>query len=193
MLGGRKTLGVQRASGPHLQRVVRGTDRAEVQRTVAADRRLHVVVLHVDGEQAERRHVARVHRHDDPLQPEDVDEAAQQQRAGATERGHGEVPHVQPALDGDLAQRVGLVPGRDLQDPGGACLQVESERPCQLLQTGAGSGHVERDLTTQQVRRDPAEQDVRVGDGGLGAALAVAQRAGVGTGRAWTHLEGAFG
>ena len=53
--------------------------------------------------------------------------------------------------------------------------------------------HVERDLAAEQVRGDPAEHDVRVGDGRLGAALAVAERAGVGAGRLRPHLERALG
>ena len=43
-----------------------------------------------------------------------------------------------------------------------------------------GGVDVERDLAAEQVRRDAAEEDVRVGDGDLGAAPAVAERAGVG-------------
>ena len=53
--------------------------------------------------------------------------------------------------------------------------------------------HVERDLAAEQVRGDPAEHDVGVGDGRLGAALAVAERAGVGAGRLRADLERALG
>ena len=52
---------------------------------------------------------------------------------------------------------------------------------------------VERDLAAEQVRGDAAEHEVGVGDGGLGAALAVAERAGVGAGRLRPHLQGALG
>ena len=51
------------------------------------------------------------------------------------------------------------------------------------LDPGAGGVDVERDLAAEQVRRDPAEDDVGVGDRDLGAALAVAERAGVGARR----------
>ena len=52
---------------------------------------------------------------------------------------------------------------------------------------------VERDLAAEQVRGDAAEHDVGVGDGRLGAALAVAERAGVGAGRLRPDLERALG
>ncbi len=154
---------------------------------------LHVVVLHVDGEQPERRDVAGVRRHQHPRDAEDVHQPAQQQRAGAAEGGEGEVADVEAALDGDLAQRVGLVPGGDLQDAGGTGLRGQVELLGQLLDAGAGGGDVERDLAAEQVGRDPAEHDVRVGDGDLGAALAVAERAGVRAGRLRADLEGALG
>ena len=133
---------------------------------------LHVVVLDVDGEQPERRHVAGVGRHQHGREPEDVDQPAQQQRAGAAERGQREVADVEPALDGDLAQRVGLVPGRDLEHAGGAGLGRQAELGGERLDARPRRGGVERDLAAEQVGRDPAEHDVRVGDGDLGAARA---------------------
>ena len=45
------------------QPVVRRAEGADVERVVQGDVRLHVVVLHVDRQQAERRDVARVRRH----------------------------------------------------------------------------------------------------------------------------------
>ena len=57
----------------------------------------------------------------------------------------------------------------------------------------AGRLDVERDLAAEQVRGDPAEHEVGVGDRRLGAALAVAERAGVGAGRLRPDLEGALG
>ena len=53
-------------------------DCGQVQLTVLGHRRLHVVVLDIDGEQAERRDVAWIRRHQDALQPQDVDQPAQQ-------------------------------------------------------------------------------------------------------------------
>ena len=158
-----------------------------------ADRGAHVVVAHVDGQQAVRRHVARVARHQHAGQPEHVDQPAQQQRPRAAEGGHREVAHVQPALDGHLAQGVGLVPGRDLEDAGGGALEVEAEPLRQVAQPGAGRLDVERDLAAEQVRGDPAEHQVGVGHRRLGAAPAVAERARVGARRAGADLERALG
>ena len=144
------------------------------------DGRLDVVVLDVDGEQAEGRDVAGVLRDDDAGEAEDVDEAAGEQRAGAAEGREHEVAHVETALDRDLAQGVGLVPRRDLEDAGGAALEVELEPLGEGVDAGSGGVDVEGDLAAEQVRGDPAEDDVGVGDRRLGAALAVAERAGVG-------------
>ena len=66
-------------------------------------------------------------------------------------------------------------------------------RCASVAQPGPGRVDVERDLAAEQVRRDPAEDDVRVGHGRLGAAPAVAERPRVGARRAGTDLERALG
>ena len=194
VLLGREALRGQRVRGPRGEVVVRRRDRRRVERVGQRDVGLHVVVLDVDGQQPERGHVAGVGRHQDGRDAEHVHQPAQQQRAGAAERGEGEVADVEAALDGDLAQRVGLVPGRDLEDAGRA--RPRASGPSfdgQRLDALAGGVDVERDLTAEQVRRDPAEHDVRVGDRHLGAALAVAERARVGAGRLRPDLERPLG
>ena len=60
--------------------------------------------------------------------------------------------------------------------------RVRSELAAQGLEPAAGGVRAERDLPAQQVRGDPAEDDVRVGHRGLGAPAGVAHRAGVGAG-----------
>ena len=140
--------------------------RVAASRTVVErDVGLHVVVLDVDGQQAERRHVAGVGRHQHRRHAQDVHQPAQQQRARTAERGQGEVADVEAALDGHLAQRVGLVPRRDLQDAGRARLGAEAQVGGERLDPRAGRVDVERDLPAEQVRRDPAEDHVGVGDG----------------------------
>ena len=168
-------------------------DLGGVEAVLERDVGLDVVVLDVDGQQAEGRDVARVRRDEHGRDAEDVHQPAQQKRPGAAEGGQGEVADVEAALDGDLAQRVGLVPRRDLEYAGGAGLGGESELPREGLDPGASGIHVERDLAAQQVRRDPAEHDVGVGDRHVGAALGVAERAGVGAGRLGADLEVALG
>src|SRR5690606_29319057 len=106
-----------------------------------------------------------------------------EERAGPAEGREHEVADVEAALDAHLAQGVGLVPGRDLEDAGRAALEVETEPLGESLDPAAGSLHVERDLPAEQVRGDPTEGDVSVGDGRLGPTLGVAERARVGTGR----------
>ena len=169
-------------------------DGGVVERGVPGDVGLHVVVLDVDGEQPERRHVARVLRHDDAGEVEDVDQPAGQQRPRAAEGRQHEVAHVEAALDRHLPQGVGLVPRGDLEDPCGAALTRPgpAERPGDRMPSPRRLD-VERDLAAEQVRGDPAEHQVGVGDGRLGAALAVAERAGVGAGRLRPHLERALG
>ena len=191
LVGGEALLG-QRLSGPAGEVVEDALHRRVVERGLLGDVGLDVVVLHVDGQQAEGADVAGVGGHDHAGEVEDVDEPARQQRPRAAERGEHEVAHVEAALDRDLAQRVGLVPGGDLQDAGGAALEVEAELVGEVGDTGAGGLHVERDLAAEEVGRDPAEHDVRVGDRRLGAALAVAERARVGAGRVRPDLEGAL-
>ena len=123
-----EALPVQAGGGLLLQLVVEAGQRGDVEVGVPADGGPHVVVSDVDGQQAERRHVARVARHEHAGEAEHVDQPAQQERPGAAEGRHREVAHVQPALDGDLPQRIGLVPRGYLQDALGAAFDIESHR-----------------------------------------------------------------
>ena len=113
-----------------------------------------MVDLHVDREQAERGQVAGIAGNDADRHPDDVDEAAQQQRTGAAERREREVPHIKSTLDGDLAQRVGLVPGGDLQNAGRGGDEVEAELGPESGQPVAGGVGIQRHLATQQMRRE---------------------------------------
>ena len=106
----------------------------------------HVVVLDVDGQQAERGQVAGVERHQHRADRQDVHQPARQQRARAAERDQREVAYVEPALGGDLAQRVGLVPrarspgSRRRMPPGRAQLGAErGERRARPPRRPAGS------------------------------------------------------
>ena len=151
--------------------------RRVVEAGVLGDGRLHVVVLHVDGEQAERRDVAGVLRHDD----------AGESRM-STERqasGEPEPPKVasmksrtsRPRLALTWRRAIGTVRGRDLEDAGGAVVRVDAE-----LRSGSSmprlAASVSRGISPPRVWGDPAEDDVGVGDRRLGAALGVAEQAG---------------
>ena len=162
-----------------------------VHHRVPRDGRSHVVVADIDGEQSVCRQVARVGRDQCAAQAQQVDQPAREQRAGTTEGHQREVSNVEATLDGDLAQRVGLVPRADLQDAARALLDVETEPAGQVGYSRPGGIGVQRDLTAEQVRRDAAQNQVCVGDRRLGAR-AITQRPRFCSGRLRSHLEGAF-
>src|SRR4029453_12517439 len=103
-----------------------------------------------------------------------------------------EVTHVETALDGDLAERVGLVPGGDLQDPGRTGCPGQPGLAGQFVHSVPSGLHVEWHLPTEQMWRDAPEQDMRIGDGWLLPTLAVAQWPRVCPRRLWAHFEGAL-
>ena len=189
----REALLGQRCSGLRAEGVVLDLDADRVECVVQRDVGLHVVVLDVDREQAERRHVAGVRWHQHGRQVEYVDQPAEQQRPGAAEGREREVTDVETTLHGDLAQRVGLVPRRDLEDAGGTGLRGQAELLGQRLHPGLRGVDIEGNLAAEQVRGDAAQVDVGVGDGDVHAPLGVAQRAGIRAGRVRTDLEGALG
>ena len=69
---------------------------------------------------------------------------------------------------------------------------LEAEPAGEVLDAGASRARVQRDLPTEQVGRNTAEHEVGIGDRGLDAALAVADRSRVGAGRPGADLEGAL-
>src|SRR3712207_1530145 len=145
-----EALAVQRIPCPGLQLAEDRAHAVEVEVGVPADRRLHVVVADVDGEQAERAEVAGVRRDEGAGQPEDVHQPAGQKRAGAAEGGEREVADVETPGDRDLAQRVGLVPRGDLEDAGGGALEVQAQRAAespQPLARGLGRQREDRKST----------------------------------------------
>ena len=154
---------------------------------------LHVVVLDVDGEQAERRDVAGVRAAParsgcrarpsagtaaaSPEPPNVVSVKSRTSRPRLTVTWRSALAWFQAEISRmPVAQASGLRPS----------LAASASTP------DARGVDVERDLAAEQVRRDPAEHDVGVGDGDLGAALAVAERAGVGAGRLRPDLERAL-
>ena len=154
---------------------------------------LHVVVPHVDGEQPEGADVARVRRHDDAGEVEDVHEPAGQQRAGAAERGQREVADVEAGLTVTWRRALAWFHAEISRMPVAVRSRGRAWRRAGPGRRSAAGTRLERDLPAQQVRRDPAEGDVGVGDGGLVAALGVAHGAGVGAGRLGADLQRALG
>ena len=103
-----------------------------------------------------------------------------------------EVADVEATLHGDLPQRIRLIPRGDLEDAGRAGLRTQFELAGELRDAVERSVHIERDLATQQVRRDAPEHDASIRDRDVGASGAVAQRPGMGAGRLWSDLERAL-
>ena len=102
--------------------------------------------------------------------------------AGAAEADEDEVARVVAALHRDQVERVDHRGVRDLDD---AVRRLVTSRPSGFAQRSsiarARALDVEADLAAEEVVGvEPAEHDVRVGDGRLGAAAPVADRAGVG-------------
>ena len=169
-------------------------DGGRVERVGERDVGLHVVVLDVDGEQAERRDVAGVGRH----QHARAGRACRSSRHSSSEPEPPKVVSVKsrtsrPRLTVTWRSALAWFHAEISRMPVAQRLGRQAELRGERLDAGAGGVDVERDLAAEQVRRDPAEDDVGVGDRDLGAALAVAERAGVGAGRLRADLERALG
>ncbi len=160
---------------------------------MALNERLHVVVFEIDDEETEGGDVAGRRRDERRAQVQEVDEPPGQQRTGAAEGHQRVVARVEPALHRHLLDGIGLVPGRNLEDSLGGARGIEAEGHAERGDPLLGERADERDLAAEQMRRDPAEQQVGIGDGGLGAAAPVAARAGIGARAPRPHLEAAVG
>ena len=166
------------ACGLSLELGVHGADGGEVVVGRLLQTRARVVVAHLGAEQAERRQHAGMARDDDRAHAEQRGEVGAVQRAGAAEGHQREVARVVAALDRHQPERADHVVVHDVEDALRRRLQREPERPGHPLLDGPPRPiDVERDLAAEQVRRDAAEHQVGVGDGGLLAAGAVADRA----------------
>ena len=98
----------------------------------------------------------------------------------AAEADEHEVARVVAALDGDEAERVHHRRVRDLDDPVRGLDDVEAERLGAALLDRARARPRRRGAISpprKYVRVEPPEHEVRVGDGRLGAAAPVADRA----------------
>ena len=122
-------------------------------------------------------------RHDHRERAHQLRDRVGVQRPGAAEGHQRELARVVAALHGDHAQRAGHVLVDDPQDAVGGLLEAQPHRVGDLLHGRARRLDVERHLAADQVGREMAEDDVGVGHGRLGAALAVGRRAGLGARR----------
>ena len=144
------------------------------------------------GREAERReHPARP-RAEDPGHLELLGERGGVHRAGAPERHQREPARVDAALDRDHAQRPRHLAVGDADDALGGLGLAEPELLAEARDRGAGGIAVELDVAGEpRVRREVAEDEVRVGHRRLGAAPAVTGGPGLGARRARPHAHGA--
>ena len=106
------------------------------------------------------------------------------QRTGAAIGDQREIAGIEAALGGDALDRVGHGGGGDAQDAVGGRRDVQC-RAAWRRASSARSAAVDVELhlaAEEAVGAEPAEHQIGVGDGRLGAAEAVAGRAGRGAG-----------
>ena len=164
-------------------------DGCVIEPIVTLHERLHVIVLHVDDQEAERRQIARRHRNQRRAEAQQVQQAPGQQGARAAEGHERVVARVEPALDADLSDRVRLVPRGDFENSLGGPQRIETDRVSDPREPALGGVAIERDLTAEEPRRNAAEGQVRVGRRRLVPAPAIAHRAGIGARAARPDLE----
>ena len=159
----------------------------------AAGRR-HVVVAHFGRQQADRREGARHRRHDGFGHRQLLRQVDRVGAARAAEGDQREIAHVDTALDRDRGDAAGHVGVDDPDDAERRFLQARAH----LLRQGADRAFGRREIErhpagVEIVGVEPAEHQVSVGHGRLGAAQAVAGRAGHGARRVRPDIERAAG
>ena len=147
------------------------------------DQRAHRDLSDVRRQQPVRGEHARRAGHDDPPDADVGRDRAGVQRPPAAEGQQREVARIVPALDRDDAQYLGHLGVDQRDDPGRGALDVPTQRPAHRRDGRASAVLVDRKRPVEQrARVEPAQHDVRVGDGGP-VAVAVTGRAGSAAGR----------
>ncbi len=124
---------------------------------------------------------------------QEIDEPPRQQGTGSAEGHERIVARIEPALDRYLLDRVGLVPGGDLENALGRARGLEAEMRRERGEPFLCPLGLELDFSAEQARRDAAEQQMRIGHGGLGAAAPVTEWARIGARAARPDFEPAVG
>ena len=139
-----------------------------------------VVALEVGGYEAEGGESTGIGRDDDGADVQFLGKASGVDGARATEGNEGEGAGVVAPLDGNLADSIGHAGVHDVDDALGGWQGVEAEALAHAALDGIGGEvGVEAHLAPKEAFGvEVAEDEVGVGDGGIGAACAVAGRTG---------------
>ena len=141
-----------------------------------------------------RREHAAVRRHDDGAHLQLGAERRRVHRAAAAAGNEHEVARVVAAPHRDELQRVDHVGVDEADDPVGELRRRQAERAAEGAERLLGGGAADSERATQEVVGvEDARDELRVGDGGLGAAALVAGRAGLGTCALRANANGAAG
>ena len=119
--------------------------------------------------------------------------AAGVDRAGASERQHGDPSQVDPLFDGVHACRCGHVLVHDLVDAGGRLHHIETQGAADGGDGALGGVTVEGHVAPEEPSGvEDTQHDVGVGHGGVRATAAVGRRAGLGARRLRADFEPAL-
>ena len=119
---------LQRRHGLALQRGVARGDLGKIDRLLVHHLGDDVVGAPIDCQQAERREIAGVRRHDARLHGEQVHDRGGLRGTRAAERQQRKGARIDAALDRHLPDRVGLVPIGDFDDAAGELLDAHVAR-----------------------------------------------------------------
>ena len=132
------------------------------------------------AQETDGRADARTHRHDDGFDADLFGKPAGMQGCAAAEGDHGAGGDVAAALDGMNARRIGHVLFDDFGDTCRRPEILEAQRSADgLLQGRLGTRFIKLDLAAGEIGGiDFAQRQIGIGDGGFGAAAAIADGAG---------------
>ena len=134
--------------------------------------RAREIVADIRMQNAPGREGAGIGREDDAGDVEFVGDRAGMDRTGAAEGQQREIARVEALFEQAEADCGGEAGIGDGDDAAGRALEIEAERACDLVDDrGAGGRKIERhDAAEEIIGVEPAEHQVRVGHGRLGAA-----------------------
>ena len=170
-----------------LQRAIDSFDLLELGVFQRREPGAHEIVAQIGEQHAEGREYTGRERHDDLAHADLARHLDGVQGTGAAIGEQHEIAGIETALGGDALHRVGHRGGGDAQDSVGGLDRAHAERIADLaFERALGGGDVELHLAAQKaLGAEPAEHQIGIGHGRLGAAEAVTG----GTGRSARALR----